>query len=86
MPDARTELLPKVLIGNPYLSIVILTDQSTPEIEKEGKLLSAHYLVEPVAPERLLDCVGLIMGKKSILNNTDLSTSPINSGEKHLSA
>jgi DNA-binding NtrC family response regulator len=63
IPDTREVLLPKVLGLYPNLSIVILTDQSSSEIEKEGKLLSAHYLVKPIAPERLLDCVGTIMGK-----------------------
>ena len=65
IPETRRVLLPKVLGIYPYLSIVILTDQSTSEVEKEDKLLSAHYLIKPIPPERLLDCVGMLMGKKS---------------------
>jgi DNA-binding response OmpR family regulator len=60
-PETRDVLLSKVLGMSPNLSIVILTDQSSSEIEKEGKELSAHYLIKPIAPERLLDCVGTIM-------------------------
>ena len=63
IPETQEVLLPKVLGMYPELSIVILTDQSSSEIEKEGKLLIAHYLSKPIAPERLLDCVGTIMGK-----------------------
>jgi two-component system, NtrC family, response regulator HydG len=64
MPDTRKKLLPKVLSMYPNLSIVILTDQSSSEIDKEDKLTSAHYLIKPIAPERLLDCVGTIVGKR----------------------
>jgi DNA-binding NtrC family response regulator len=76
-PDTKNVLLPKVLCIYPYLSIVILTDQSISELEKEDKLLSAQYLVKPVAPERLLDCVGAILGKKSISNHNNLSDQSI---------
>jgi two-component system response regulator HydG len=62
IPETNKVFLPKILGIYPYLSIVILTDQSIAETEKEGKLLSAHYLVKPIAPERLLDCVGTILG------------------------
>lgn len=65
MPDTRRVLLPKILGTHPLLSIVILTDQSSAEIEKGEKLLSAHYLVKPIAPERLIDCVGTLLGKNS---------------------
>src|SRR4030043_783515 len=63
MPDTHKLLLPRVLGLYPHLSIVILTDQSASEIEKGDMLLSAHYLIKPIAPERLLDCVVTIMGK-----------------------
>lgn len=63
IPETQEVLFPKVLGMYPELSLVILTDQSSSEIEKEGKLLIAHYLSKPIAPERLLDCVGTIMGK-----------------------
>jgi DNA-binding NtrC family response regulator len=69
MPGTRDALLPEVLGQYPSLSIVILTDQSSSEIEKEGKLLSAQYLIKPIAPERLLDCVGAIMGKQRNFND-----------------
>jgi DNA-binding NtrC family response regulator len=69
MPETNLVLLPKVLSIYPYISIVILTDQPLSEAEKENKLLSAHYLVKPIAPERLLDCVGTILGKKRLLVN-----------------
>ena len=70
-PDTREILMPKVHVMYPDLSIVILTDQASSEIEKEGKLLSAHYLIKPIAPERLLDCVGTIMGNQ---NNAEKQT------------
>jgi DNA-binding response OmpR family regulator len=63
MPRVQNELLPKILGEYSRLSIVILTDQSSSEIEKEDKLLSAHYLIKPIAPERLLDCLGTILGR-----------------------
>ena len=63
IPATREVLIPKVLGRYPRLAIVLLTDQPATEIEKEEKLLSAHYLIKPIAPERLLDCVGTILGK-----------------------
>ncbi len=72
MPGTRNELLPKVLVNHPNLSIVILTDQSLMENEKEDKLLSAHYLMKPIAPERLLDCVVTIVGKNIKSNQVQL--------------
>jgi DNA-binding NtrC family response regulator len=65
MPDARKTLIPDILAMYPSLSLVILTDQSASEIEKENRLLSAHYLIKPVAPERLLDYVETIIGKNN---------------------
>jgi two-component SAPR family response regulator len=73
MTETKNVLLPKVLGIYPYMSIVILTDQSISDIEKEDKLLNAQYLVKPIDPERLLDCVGAILGKKSISNHNNLS-------------
>ena len=64
IPETRKVLLPNVLGISPYLSIVVLTDQSSLESEGEDKLLSAHYLIKPIAPERLLDCVWTILGKQ----------------------
>ncbi len=68
IPETAKVLIPKVLATYPQVSIVILTDQSTHESEREGRLLSAHYLVKPVAPERLLDSVGSLLGR---LNKPD---------------
>jgi DNA-binding NtrC family response regulator len=78
IPETRNVLLPKILGIYPYVSIVILTDQSISEMEKEDKLLSAHYLVKPIAPERLLDCVGTILGEKSVSIHNNLHDQPIN--------
>jgi DNA-binding NtrC family response regulator len=78
MPDARKTLIPKVLAMHPSLSIMVLTDQSTSEIEKEYKLLSAHYLIKPIAPERLLDYVETIMGEKGKSNHNHPDSKPIN--------
>jgi len=77
MPETRNVLIPNVLGIYPYLSIVILTDQSIYELEKEDKLLSAHYLIKPVAPERLLDSVRQILGKNSHSNQYSLNDQPI---------
>ena len=78
IPEAQNVFLPHVLGRYPYLSILILTDKSAPEIEKEEKLLSAHYLVQPIAPERLLDCVGTILGKAGKSTNEKLVSLPAN--------
>jgi DNA-binding NtrC family response regulator len=80
MPETRRVFLPKVLGIYPYLSIVVLTDQSTSEIEKEEKLLSAHYLVKPIAPERLLDCVGTILAEQGNVDHNKASDQPTNHG------
>jgi DNA-binding NtrC family response regulator len=69
MPETNNLLLPQVLGSYPHLSIVILTDQSALEIEKRNMLLSAHYLIKPIAPERLIDCVGTLIGKNNHINH-----------------
>ena len=65
MAETRKILLPNILMMKPRIAIVILTDQSIPEIEKSDKLHRTHYLAKPIAPERLLDCVGTILGKQT---------------------
>jgi DNA-binding NtrC family response regulator len=65
VPATRTVLLPKVLDTNPHLAIVILTDQRTRETCGEDGLLDTYYLVKPVAPELLLDCLWKIMGSQT---------------------
>jgi DNA-binding NtrC family response regulator len=64
MPETSLVLLPKIIGYYPHLSILILTDQPLSEVERENRLLSAHYLVKPISPERLLDSVGAILGRK----------------------
>ena len=78
MPDARNILIPKILGTHPFLSIVILTDQSFAEIDKEYKLQSAHYVIKPIAPERLLDYVETIMGDKGKSNHNHSDSKPVN--------
>lgn len=60
MPTTRNVLIPQMIETYSNLPLVILTDRSTNEVEKEEKLISAHYLVKPIAPERLLDFVQTI--------------------------
>lgn len=62
IPDTRSVLLPKVSKVYPNLPTVILTDQSSAEVEDERRSFSAQYLIKPLAPERLLDSVGSILG------------------------
>ena len=61
IPETRDILLPTLPREYPNLPIVVLTDQSSAEVERERKLSSAHFLLKPVAPERLLDSVGSIL-------------------------
>lgn len=60
MPATRDVLIPEMLATYPQLSLVLLTDHSTIEVEKEGKLTCTHFLIKPIAPERLLDFVQTI--------------------------
>jgi len=77
MPEVRNILIPKILGTHPFLYIVILTDQSLAEIEKEHKLLSAHYVIKPVAPERLLDYVDTILSGKGKTNPNPFNNNSI---------
>ncbi len=70
IPETRDILLPTVPRVYPHLPIVILTDQSSTEVEREQILSGAHFLIKPVAPERLLDSVGSILRDS---NNSDRS-------------
>ena len=83
LPETRNVLLSKVFAIYPYMSIVILTDQSISEKEKQDQRLSAHYLVKPIAPERLLDCVGMILGKQMISKQLKVSNIPKNHNSNH---
>ena len=68
MSEIFNVLLPKVLANHPETSIVILTDQAIPEIDKKDKLPCAYFLEKPVAPERLLDCVAMVLVKQATFN------------------
>ena len=55
--EGRTSLLPKLRSASPDLPVIVLTDQSSLEVESEKRLSRAHYLLKPIAPERLLEAV-----------------------------
>ncbi len=78
IPETREVLLPKLVGVYPRLPILILTDQSSAEVERERMQFSAHYLVKPIAPERLLDSVKAILGQKSNSNHFNKDISPAN--------
>jgi len=59
MPQARSDLLPKIRETHPFISIVLLADQSP--TTNEYRVSSAHYLIKPVAPEFLLDYIETLM-------------------------
>jgi DNA-binding response OmpR family regulator len=61
IPEVNNIFLPRILGIFPYVSIIILTDQLSNESGGVGRILSGHYLVKPIAPERLLDCVNSIL-------------------------
>jgi DNA-binding NtrC family response regulator len=71
IPETRAILLPGISKNYPHLPVVILTDQSTAEVDGERKLSGAYYLIKPVAPEYLLDSVKSILGNGS--NNNHLN-------------
>lgn len=62
LPETKSVILPKIHSNYPSLPVVVLTDQSSAEADRESKLNNAQYLIKPVAPERLLDSVGFILG------------------------
>jgi two-component system phosphoglycerate transport system response regulator PgtA len=62
MPGTSGILLPDIQGNFPYISILVLTDHSSADYEKEGELFNAHYLVKPIAPERLLNFIEVILG------------------------
>lgn len=63
MPGTQRVLLPNIHSNHPYVSVMVLTDNPASASENKDKYLSAHYLVKPVAPERLLDCVEMVLNK-----------------------
>ena len=77
MPETKKVLLPKVHEIYPCLSIVILTDQSLSEIDKEDKQLRAQILIKPIAPERLLDCIAEILVQKENISDNKLDNLPV---------
>ena len=64
IPETKKVLLPQIIGKYPKLSIVILTDQTGPNTDTEGKPLRAHYLVKPVSPERLLESISVILDRE----------------------
>ena len=78
MPETKKVFLPKVYDIYPNLSFVILTDQSLSEIDKEEKQIRTQYLIKPIPPELLLDCVGTILGKPSNSPGVNLNVMPAN--------
>lgn len=64
-PETKETVIPIVLGSYPYLSLVMLTDQPSVEGAESDRLLSAYYLVKPVAPERLLECIMTVIGKRT---------------------
>ncbi len=72
IPETREIILTKVPRIISHLPILILTDQSSFEVERDSRISGAYYLLKPVAPERLIDSVG------SILSKSNNSNHPIN--------
>jgi DNA-binding NtrC family response regulator len=62
VPATRAVLLPVALDTHLHLAIVILTDQGVRETDAEDGQLDTYYLIKPIAPELLLDCILKIMG------------------------
>ena len=71
VPEVNQFLLSKVLVYYPYLSIVILTDRLLSDVESEIMLSSAQYLVKPIDPKRLLDCVRSVLGQNRNYSQVD---------------
>jgi DNA-binding NtrC family response regulator len=63
--ETRSILLPKIQDLYPAMSVVIFTDRSISEIGHDKQFPRIHYLEKPVAPERLLDCIWTILGRKN---------------------
>jgi len=76
IPETTDVLLPKIHTEYPQLPIVILTDQSDAEAAMESRLHNAHFLVKPIAPERLLDSVGSVLGNKNNSNQFNRHGTP----------
>ena len=64
-PATRDELIPKILGTYSNLPLVILTDHSIIDVEKDEKFIGAYYLVKPIAPEILLENVQNIFAIKN---------------------
>ena len=75
IPEVQQVMLSDIHDVYPNLATVILTDQSV--AEKEGKPIRTLYLIKPISPERLLDCVGAIMGDKRAINRSPHNTATV---------
>jgi DNA-binding NtrC family response regulator len=81
MLATRNVLLPRLSGHYPGLSIVILTDQSSAEVEKEKILNDAYYLIKPIAPERLLEFVQTFFAVGNKLTGTNSNQVSLSVGE-----
>lgn len=61
MPGTTSTLIPLISNTYPYLSLVILEDQTLLNSEQDSMPLSAHYLSKPVDPQVLLDSINRIL-------------------------
>jgi len=77
LPESVDSWLPRVIAVHPHLPIVILTDESSGEVERQCQRFNAHYLSKPVAPEHLLDSVGSILGKNNSSNTVNYHRLPL---------
>ncbi len=77
LPVSIDSWLSQVVTLHPNMPIIILTDQSSAEVERQKKQFSAHYLIKPVAPEHLLDYVGSILGKNNTSNHNNYHGLPL---------
>lgn len=62
-PETEEWVLPVVTGSYPYISLVVLTDQPAVVVAPANRLPREYYLVKPVAPEALLECIEMTMEK-----------------------
>ncbi len=70
IPETQQVLLPQLMNKYPNMPVVVMTDHPIAETEKEDGQLVTHYLIKPIAPERLVDCVGTLIGTTQESNST----------------
>ncbi|HSB65275.1 MAG TPA: response regulator [Anaerolineales bacterium] len=62
--ETEKVLNPEMMEIYPHLPLIILTDESIAEVERDKLLFNAHYITKPIAPESLLDYVSAILTQK----------------------